>query len=106
MADKKKVLVTGLSGLVGTALRDEFDKRYELSSLSRYGTEGMDDAHNFKGNIAELDTIRKCEEAFMSVAKRANPRFDRDHFTEFVQEIRRYERDLDGKKIKRASVTA
>jgi nucleoside-diphosphate-sugar epimerase len=57
MADKKKVLVTGLSGLVGTALRGEFEERYELSSLSRYGTEGLDDAHNFKGNIAELDTM-------------------------------------------------
>lgn len=57
MADKKKVLVTGLSGLVGTACRSEFEKRYELSSLSRYGAEGIDDAHNFKGNIAELDTI-------------------------------------------------
>ncbi len=57
MAKKKRVLVTGLSGLVGTALRTEFEKRYELSSLSRYGTGGMDDSHNFKGNIAELDTI-------------------------------------------------
>jgi NAD+ dependent glucose-6-phosphate dehydrogenase len=57
MADKKKVLVTGLSGLVGTALRSEFEERYELSSLSRYGTEGLDDAHNFKGNIAELETM-------------------------------------------------
>ncbi len=57
MADKKKVLVTGLSGLVGTAIRGEFEKRYELSSLSRYGTEGLDDAHNFKGNIAELETM-------------------------------------------------
>ncbi len=57
MAEKKRVLVTGLSGLVGTALRPEFEERYELSSLSRYGTDGMDDSHNFKGNIAELDTI-------------------------------------------------
>ena len=57
MADKKHVLVPGLSGLVGTALRSDFEDRYELSSLSRYGTDGMDDSHNFKGNIAELDTI-------------------------------------------------
>jgi len=35
----------------------------------------------------------------MSVCKRSNPNFDRDHFAEFVQEIRRYERDLDGRKI-------
>ena len=57
MTDKKRVLVTGLSGLVGSALRDDFEQRYDLSSLSRYGTDGMDYAHNFKGNIAELDTI-------------------------------------------------
>ena len=43
MSDKKKVLVTGLSGLVGTALRSDFEERYELSSLSR--------------NIAELETM-------------------------------------------------
>lgn len=57
MTDKKRVLVTGLSGLVGSAIRKDFEERYELSSLSRYGTDGMDDARNFKGNIAELDTI-------------------------------------------------
>ena len=57
MADKKRVLVTGLSGLVGSALRTEFERRYELSSLSRYGTDGLDDSHNFKGNIAELESI-------------------------------------------------
>ncbi len=74
MADKKKVLVTGLSGLVGTALRDEFDKRYELSSLSRYGTEGMDDAHNFKGNIAELDTIIPAFEGHHTVVHLAADR--------------------------------
>ena len=51
--NKKKVLVTGLSGLVGTALRKDFEERYELSSFSRYGTDGIDSAHNFKGNIAE-----------------------------------------------------
>lgn len=57
MSDKKKVLVTGLSGLVGSALRSDFEDKYELSSLSRYGTEGLDDDHNFKGNIAEIDTM-------------------------------------------------
>ena len=51
-------------------------------------------------------TIQNAQNRVMSVCKRSNPRFDRDHFDGFVQEIRRYERDLDGKKIKRASVTA
>jgi nucleoside-diphosphate-sugar epimerase len=57
MSEKKRVLVTGLSGVVGTAIRTEFENRYELSSLSRYGTKGIDEEHNFKGNIAEIETL-------------------------------------------------
>jgi hypothetical protein len=30
---KKKVLVTGLNGVVGTSLKSEFEKKYELSSF-------------------------------------------------------------------------
>ena len=74
MAEKKRVLVTGLSGLVGTALRSEFEERYELSSLSRYGTGGMDDSHNFKGNIAELDTIIPAFEGQHTVVHLASDR--------------------------------
>ena len=33
---KKKVLVTGLNGVVGSALRPSFEEKYELSSFSRY----------------------------------------------------------------------
>ena len=54
---RKRVLVTGLSGVVGSALRSEFEERYELSSLSRYGTEGLPDERNFKGNISDLESI-------------------------------------------------
>ncbi len=57
MAGTRKVLVTGLSGVVGSAMRSEFEERYDLSGLSRYGAEGLDDAHNFKGNISDLDSI-------------------------------------------------
>ena len=32
---KKKVLVTGLNGVVGSALKSDFEKKYELSSFSR-----------------------------------------------------------------------
>jgi NAD+ dependent glucose-6-phosphate dehydrogenase len=52
---KKKVLVTGLSGTVGQAIRPEFEKRYVLSGLSRYGAKGLPDENNHRGNIAELD---------------------------------------------------
>jgi hypothetical protein len=57
---------------------------------------------------AEL-VLESMERSIVSVCRRSNPNFDRDHFTNFVQEIRRGERDLDGKKVpasKRASVTA
>ena len=51
-------------------------------------------------HVLALDTLRRCEEAFMSVARSANPRFDSEHFLTFVQEIRTGARDLDGKKVK------
>jgi NAD+ dependent glucose-6-phosphate dehydrogenase len=53
----KKVLVTGLSGTVGSALRGVFEQRYELSSFSRYGCEGIPAARNYRGNIADIDTL-------------------------------------------------
>ena len=53
----KKVLVTGLSGTVGAAIRGEFEERYELSSLSRYGCEGMPNDRDYRGNIADIETL-------------------------------------------------
>ena len=57
MAGKRKVLVTGLSGVVGSAIRGEFEERYDLSGLSRYGTEDLAPERDFKGNISDLDSI-------------------------------------------------
>lgn len=57
MANKKRVLVTGLSGVVGSAIREQLESRYELSSLSRYGADGLPAQRNFKGNINDLDSI-------------------------------------------------
>ena len=51
-------------------------------------------------SVAMKETIRKAEKAFCGVAKRANPRFDKDDFLLFVQEVRSGERDLDGRKVK------
>ncbi len=53
----KKVLVTGLSGTVGHAIRREFEERYELSSLSRYGCEGMPSDRDYRGNIADIESL-------------------------------------------------
>ena len=53
----KKVLVTGLSGTVGEAIRGDFEERYELSSLSRYGCEGMPSERDYRGNIVDIDSL-------------------------------------------------
>lgn len=81
----------------------------EFGSLYRDADMKYADAGHPVHNVAhaiELDTIRRCEEAFMSVARRANPRFDSDHFLTFVQEIRNLTRDLDGRKVKAGRVSA
>ena len=57
MSDKKRVLVTGLSGVVGSAMRAELEKRYEVSSLSRYGVEGLPGERNFRADISDLEAI-------------------------------------------------
>ena len=54
---KKKVLVTGLSGVVGSAMRAELEKRYEVSSLSRHGVDGFPEERNFQGDIGDLEAI-------------------------------------------------
>lgn len=54
---KTRVLVTGLSGVVGQAMQRQLAERYELSALSRYGTPGLDAAHDFRGNIADFDSL-------------------------------------------------
>ena len=64
---KRKVLVTGLNGSVGTVLRPALEKRYLLSSLSRRGVSGLRDRHNFLGDIAELKEIRPAFSGIDSV---------------------------------------
>ena len=54
---KKKVLVTGLNGVVGSALKSDFEKKYELSSFSRYGCEDIPDERNHKGNLKDYDSV-------------------------------------------------
>ena len=55
---KLNVLVTGLSGVVGKAMRPALEARYEVSSMSRNGVDDMPDERNFKGNVADIDTLR------------------------------------------------
>ena len=58
MPNRKKVLVTGLSGVVGSAMRAELEERYEVSSLSRFGVDDMPSERNFLGDIKDLDAIQ------------------------------------------------
>lgn len=57
MAERRRVLVTGLGGAVGGALRPALDERYELSSLSRSGVTGIPSARDFRADIANSEAI-------------------------------------------------
>ena len=50
----RRVLVTGMSGLIGSALRRHLESTYELSALNRRPIPGVK-CH--QGDIADLDTI-------------------------------------------------
>jgi nucleoside-diphosphate-sugar epimerase len=52
---KSRVLVTGLSGLIGRALRKQVDGRYDLRALNRSAVEGLP-CH--QADIADLDAIK------------------------------------------------
>lgn len=57
MQQQRKVLVTGLSGAVGSAVRPALEQQHEVVALSRAGVDGLADDHNFRGDIAEFDSI-------------------------------------------------
>jgi len=53
---KKKVLVTGLNGVVGSAIRPLFEEKYDLSSFSRYGCDDIPEEKNlFEGECFVFD---------------------------------------------------
>jgi nucleoside-diphosphate-sugar epimerase len=62
LAEKLKLLVTGLNGVVGTALRPALEERYTLSALSRSGVAGVPDDRVFKANITDIDSLRPAFE--------------------------------------------
>lgn len=57
MPDKLKLLVTGLNGVVGRALRPALEERYEVSALSRSGVEGLPPERVFRADIAEFECL-------------------------------------------------
>jgi len=55
----KKVLVTGLSGVIGAAIRPYLEKKYELSALNRRDVQGVP---CYKADIADMEMIRPAFE--------------------------------------------
>ena len=57
----KKVLITGISGLIGGLLRRQLvsEGGYQLTGLNRRLVEGV---RSFQGNVADLDGIRPAFE--------------------------------------------
>ena len=52
---KKKVLITGMSGLIGGIVRERLEGKYTLSALNRRPVEGIE-CH--QADIADLDAIQ------------------------------------------------
>ena len=57
---KRRILVTGLSGAVGKAIRPALETRYEVAALSRSGVRGLSDHLNFRGTVADLKSIQSA----------------------------------------------
>lgn len=67
----KKVLVTGMSGLIGGVVRQRLAGQYELSALNRREVPGV---KSFQADIAELEAIRPAfegQDAVIHLAARA-----------------------------------
>ncbi|MGH2543822.1 MAG: NAD-dependent epimerase/dehydratase family protein, partial [Ardenticatenaceae bacterium] len=54
MADKKKVLITGAGGRIGTLLRNALGEKYALSGTDRVPLSGFD---SLTANLTDLDAI-------------------------------------------------
>ncbi len=64
MADKKKVLVTGMSGQIGGIIRRYLGDKYELSGIDRTP---MDDVTSAVADISDLDAIKLAFEGIDAV---------------------------------------
>ena len=60
----KKVLITGMSGLIGKALRAQMEGKYELSALNRSEVEGLP-CH--RADISDLEAIQPAFEGIDAV---------------------------------------
>ena len=64
----KKILITGMSGLIGGAVRKQLEGNYELRALNRSAVEGVD-CH--RADISDLDAIRPAFEGIDTVVHMA-----------------------------------
>ncbi len=62
MPEKLKLLVTGLNGVVGRALRPALEDRYELFALSRSGVADLPEDRVFRADIADIDSLNPAFE--------------------------------------------
>ena len=62
MINKFNLLVTGLNGIVGQALRPALEERYTISALSRSGVDGLPPERVFKADIADFESLRPAFE--------------------------------------------
>ena len=90
---QKKVLVTGMSGLIGGLVRERIEGKYTLSALNRRPVEGIK-CH--QADIADLDAIRPAFEGVdvvVHLAAMAQPgmtwgRFVKCEYRRVLQRIR------------------
>ena len=54
MTDRKRVLVTGMSGLIGRAVRQALEEEYDLSALNRRPVEGVPTTQADLGDLAAI----------------------------------------------------
>ncbi len=67
MTDQRRVLVTGLGGAVGGAIRPALEERYEVVALSRGGVEGVPPERNVRADIAVLEELAPAFEGVDTV---------------------------------------
>ena len=65
--DQRRVLVTGLGGAVGAAIRPALEERYEVVALSRGGVEGLPPERDVRADIAVLEEIEPAFEGVDTV---------------------------------------
>jgi len=68
MAETKRILVTGMSGLIGGLAGLKLAERYEVRALNRRPVDGVE---TFQADITDLDAIRPAFEGIDTVAHMA-----------------------------------